>query len=184
VPVGNPVGVYDLGNQPTASSAQRLPPLDDPAINAMAEYTRSYMRDYPELNRLTEGYDHSPRHAKWAVIDTLSDWSSTPPFIGQNLDMILQRNLVSLFCRGVAINLLESLGILHMRNYLAYSDGGVNVQTENPQMIQAWLGMMKSEYEQKKQRVLIAINIEQALGSQAGGLHSEYYFVNSFFGYL
>jgi hypothetical protein len=178
------VSQYPAESKPGVTTAQALPDIDDPGINMIAEYTRMYLRDYPELNRLTEGYDHSPRHIKWAVIDTLSDWASTPPFIGQNLGLIIERNLIGLFCRGVAINLMESLGILHMRNYLAYSDGGVNVQTENPQMIQAWLGMMKSEYEQKKQRVLIALNLENALGLQTSGLHSELYFINSFFGYL
>ena len=155
-----------------------LPEIDDPVINQLAEYTRMYLRDYPELNRLTEGYDHSPRHIRWAIIDTLSDWAATPPFIGQNLQLIVYRNLQGLFCRGVAINLLESLGILHMRNHLAYSDGGVNVQTENPEMIQSWLRMMKSEYEMKKQRLLIALNIESALSPTASGLQSEYYFIN------
>jgi hypothetical protein len=160
------------------------PDINDPAINKIAEYVRFFMRDYAELNRLTEGYDHSPRHIRWAVLDTLSDWASTPPFIGQNLNLIIQRNWISIFCRGVVINLLESLGILHMRNHLAYSDGGVNVQTENPQMIRAWLQMMKSEYEQKRQRLLIALNIENALSTGSAGLQSEYYFINSFFGYL
>lgn len=143
-----------------------------------------FMRDYRELNRLTDGYDHSPRHIKWAILDTLSDWASTPPFIGQDLSLIINRNFISLFTRGVAINLLESIGILHLRNHLSYSDGGVNVQLENPQLIQSWLGMMKSEYEIKKQRMLIALNIENLLGTQVGGVHSEYYFINSFFGYL
>lgn len=160
------------------------PSLNDPLIKRFAEYARRFMRDFPELNRLTAGYDHSPRHLQWAVLDTLSDWMSTPPFIGQDLGMILDRGLISIFNRGVVITALESLGILHLRNYIAYSDGGVNVQTENPQMIQAWLQMMKSEYEQKKNRVLIALNIESALGTQASGVHSELYFVNAFFGYL
>jgi hypothetical protein len=165
-------------------SSSSPPEIDDPAINHIAEYVRLFMRDYPELNRLTDGYDHSPRHVKWAVLDTLSDWSSTPPFIGQDLTLILNRNFVSVFSRGVVINLLESIGILHLRNHLSYSDGGVNVQLENPQLIQAWLGMMKSEYEQKKQRILIALNIENLLGTQTGGVHSELFFINSFFGYL
>lgn len=165
-------------------SPSGLPDIDDPVINQLAEYARLFMRDYPELNRLTDGYDHSPRHVKWAILDTLSDWSSTPPFLGQNLSTIIDRNLISVFIRGVVINLLESLGILHLRNYLAYSDGGVNVQTENPQMIQSWLQMAKSEYEQKKQRILIAMNIENLLSSNGGGVHSELYFINSFFGYL
>lgn len=159
-----------------------LPNLDDPVLNHIAEYVRLFMRDFPELNRLTEGYDHSPRHVKWAILDTVSDWASTPPFIGQDLNMILARNFLSLFTRGVVITLLESIGILHLRNHLSYSDGGVNVQTENPQMLQSWVGMMKSEYEQKKLRTLIALNIEAALDPAQGGLHSEYYFINSFFG--
>lgn len=158
--------------------------LNDPDINTLAEYVRLFMRDYPELNRLTDGYDHSPRFIRWAVLDTISDWASTPPFIGQDLGLILSRNWTSLFCRGVVITLLTSMGILHLRNHLAYSDGGVNVQTENPQMIQAWLQMMRSEYETKRQRALIALNIEYALSLASGGLHSELYFINSFFGYL
>lgn len=142
------------------------------------------MRDYPELNRLTDGYDHSPRHMKWAVLDTLSDWQTTPPFIGVDLPTILDRNWVHVFRMGVVINCLESLGILHLRNHLAYSDGGVNVQTENPQLIQSWLQMMRPVYEQKKQRALVALNIEQALSTTSIGVHSELYFVNSFFGQM
>ena len=158
--------------------------LNDPLITQLAEYSRRFLRDYPELNRLTAGYDHSPRLLKWAVIDTLSDWMSTPPFIGQNLQMVIERGFVSVFCRGVAITALESLGILHLRNHISYSDGGVNVQTENPQLIASWLEMMKSEYERKKQRILIAMNIENVLGPMIGGVHSELYFINAFFGYL
>lgn len=159
-----------------------LPDLNDPWIGKLAEYTRERMRDYPELNRLTAKYDHSPRHIKWAVLDTLSDWSATPPFIGQSLSTIVDRNWVSLFTRGVVITLLESLGILHMRNFISYSDGGMNVQTENPQLIQSWLQMLKNEYEQKKQRALTAANIEDALSTGHIGVHSEYYFANSFYG--
>ena len=158
--------------------------LNDPLITQLAEYARRFMRDYPELNRLTSGYDHSPRHLKWAVVDTMSDWMSTPPFIGQSLQMVIERGWVSLFCRGVVITALTSLGILHLRNHISYSDGGVNVQTENPQLIAAWLEMMKSEYESKKSRVLVAMNIENGLGPMVGGVHSELYFINAFFGYL
>lgn len=159
-----------------------LPDLNDPWIGRLAEYTRERMRDYPELNRLTAKWDHSPRHLKWAVVDTMSDWSATPPFIGQNLQMIIDRNWVSLFTRGVVIVALESLGILHMRNFISYSDGGMNVQTENPQLIQSWLQMLKNEYEQKKQRALTAVNIDNALSTGTHGVHSELYFVNAFYG--
>jgi hypothetical protein len=155
--------------------------LNNPTIRSMVEGVRLFLRDYADLNRLTEGEDHSDRHIYWSILLTLSDWATTPPFVGQNdINLIVDRGWFALFLQGVVIKLLESLGILHMRNYLAYSDGGVNLQTENPQMIQAWLTMFKNEYEQKKQRALIALNIESALSM--GGLHSELLYVNSFFG--
>jgi hypothetical protein len=157
--------------------------LNDPLMRHVIEQTRIFMRDYAALNRLTKGVDHSPRHILWAAQDCLSDWMSTPPFIGQNLAMIFDRGWSHIFIRGTAIALLESLMMLHMRNYLSYSDGGVNVQTENPQMIQAALQLLKNSYEQKKTRALIALNIENALGAGMG-VHSELVHINSFFGSL
>lgn len=161
-----------------------IPALDNPLIAELAELLREFMRDHPELNRLTAGYDHSPRHMRWAVIDTISDWQSTPPFIGQNLQMIIDRNWLHPFIRGCAIECLESVGILHLRNHLSYSDGGVNVQIENPQLIRSWVDMFRQSYEHKKQRALIAANIEGALSTHMGGVHSEYVFVNAFYGSL
>lgn len=160
-----------------------FPDLNDPLLVQLAEYVREMLRDYPELNRLTSGYDHAPRHIKWAIIDTMSDWLGTPPFCGQTLEVILQRGWLSLFCKGVIISLLTGLGLLHTRNFFQYSDGGVRVETENPQMIQAWLQMFKNEYEEKKQRALMAMNIDQALGLSSHGVFSEYLGTNSFFGY-
>jgi hypothetical protein len=157
---------------------------DTDIVRRIIEWVRMFMRDYPELNRLTKGQDHSDRHIYWAILDTLSDWSATPPFIGQgDLQFITDRGWDGLFAKGVVIDLMTSLGILHTRNFLSYSDGGMNVQTENPQLIQSWLQMFKAEYEEKKQRALIAANIENALES-GPGVHSEYVFVNSFFGSL
>ena len=171
------------GGAPSGVSSL-LPDLNDPLLDKLASYVRERMRDYEPLNRLTAKLDHSPRHIKWAIIDTMSDWSSTPPFIGQDLTQIMERNWFSVFSKGVIITCLESLGILHLRNFISYSDGGMNVQTENPQLIQAWLRMMKEEYETKKQRILIAANIENMLGSGVSGVHSEYFFTNSFYGFL
>lgn len=151
-------------------------------VKRIIEWVRILLRDYPELNRLTAGYDHSDRHIYWAILSALSDWAATPPFLGQDLAYILERGWDGLFAKGVAIELLQSLGILHTRNYLAYSDGGVNVQTENPQMLQSWLQLFKNEYEQKKSRALAAANIQMAMSG--GGVHSEYAFVNNFFGAL
>jgi len=174
------------GGIPGVSSGTGSPPnyfdLNNPLMREIVENVRFFMRDYAELNRLTKGKDHSNRHIMWAVLDTLSDWSATPPFIGNSLSSIIQRGWQSIFIRGVAISLIESLYFLHLRNFVSYSDGGVNIQIENPQLIQAALQLLKNEYEQKKQRVLIAANIDGALSGH--GVHSEYVFVNSFWGTL
>lgn len=156
--------------------------LNNPLMRELVENVRFFMRDYTELNRLTKGKNHSDRHIMWAVLDTLSDWMSTPPFIGNDLSAIIRNGWQSIFIRGVTISLLESLHFLHLRNFISYSDGGVNLQIENPQLLQAAMQLLKNEYEQKKTRVLIAANIEGAL--RGVGVHSEYLFVNSFWGAL
>lgn len=166
----------------TGNRSPSIADMNTPIFREICENARFFLRDFAELNRMTKGFDHSKRHIMWATLDTLSDWASTPPFIGQTLDMIFGRGWQHIFIRGVAISLLESLMFLHLRNFLSYSDGGVNVQTENPQMLQATIRMMKNEYEQKKKKVLIAVNIESAISGV--GVHSEYLFVNSFWGAL
>ena len=157
--------------------------MNNALFREICENVRFFLRDFAELNRLTKGFDHSKRHIMWATLDTLSDFASTPPFLGVDLDTIITRGWQHIFIRGIAISLLESLRFLHLRNFLSYSDGGVNVQTENPQMLAATISMMKNEYEQKKKQVLIAANIEAALNAGPGA-HSEYLFVNSFWGAL
>lgn len=158
-----------------------VPAPEDPRIQRVVGAVREYLRDHPHLNRLTAGHDHNDRHIYWAMLDTLSDWSVTPPFIGQDFDLILRRGWFALLKDGIVIRLLTSLGLLHTRNFLSYSDGGVNVQTENPQLLQAWLQMFKNEYEQKKTRALIALNIENAI-SEGGGVHSDYIYASAWFG--
>ena len=140
--------------------------LNNPLMKQTVENVRYFMRDYAVLNRLTKGLDHNDRHIAWSVLDTLSDWASTPPFVFDGtLQGIVDQRWNHVFIRGVAISLLESLMFLHMRNFIGYSDGGINVQVENPQMIQSTLQLMRSEYENKKNRILVAHNIDSALRS-------------------
>jgi hypothetical protein len=155
--------------------------INDPLIVQVIGYTRFALRDFEELNRLTVGVDHSDRHIYWAILMTLSDWASTPPFVGANFQYIMNHGWIALFVRGVMCELIQSLMFLHMRNYLSYSDGGVPVQTEHPQLLQSSLTMMRSIYEQQKLRALVAANIEDAFNAGIG-IHSEYVHVNSFYG--
>ena len=160
-----------------------IPGLSD-QFNAFIHMMRLWMRDYPQLNRLIRGVEHSNRLIAWAVLDFLSDFNMSPPPLGQyTIEQILDLGYSSLARRGTAIALIESVGLLQTRNQLNFSDGGINVgiSDKTPQLMN-WLNMFQSKYEQDKTKVKISLNIQGILGEQ--GVHSEYYFINGFYGSL
>ena len=143
-------------------------------MNEMVAYVRLFLRDQPELNRLTAGYEHSPRMIAWAIIDALDDWNNTPPFIGTiSITSFPSRHML---CRGATIALLESSGLLQTRNYLTFSDGGLTITVGKPQLVMQWLNMMKQSYEEKKIRWKSSANVELAM--DGAGTFSEYFIIN------
>lgn len=146
-------------------------------LEEFIQQVRTYMRDYPELNRLIKGEESSNRQIVWAILDTLDDFNTSPPFTSYTLFSFPSR---SLLLRGIVCSLLESIGLLQTRNHLNVSDGGLQVGiSDKTPFIQSWLNLLRNAYEEKKMRLKIAINIENAWG---GGIHSEYRFVNNFYG--
>jgi len=160
-----------------------IPGLSD-QFNAFISMMRFWMRDQPALNRLIRGVEHSNRLIAWATVDFLSDFNSTPPPLGQyTIEQLLDLGYTSLARRGTAIALIESVGLLQTRNQLNFSDGGINVgiSDKTPQL-QSWLQLFQSKYEQDKLKIKVSLNINQIIGE--AGVHSEYYFVNGFYGSL
>jgi hypothetical protein len=172
-PTTNPDTVI---SSPSVINQQLVPKLDI-KLEEFIQSVRLFMRDYRELNRLIDGVEHSNRQIVWAIMDTVDDFNTTPPFTNFTLFNIPSRHVL---LRGVACALLESLGILQTRNHLNFTDGGIQVGVnDKTEYIQRWLQLMKNQYEEKKQRIKVAYNIESAWG---GGLNSEYRFVNNFYG--
>ncbi len=146
-------------------------------LDSLVQYVRSFTRDYPELNRLISGEESSNRQIVWAILDTLDDFNTTPPFTHFSLGNFPSR---SLFVRGTVISLLQSIGLLQTRNQLSFTDGGIQVGiNDKTPFIQSWLTMFMNSYESKKERIKVAYNIETAW---EGGVNSEYRFVNNFYG--
>lgn len=146
-------------------------------LNHFIQQVRTFLRDYPELNRLVAGVENSNRQIVWAISDTLDDFNTTPHFTNFGLTNFPSK---SLLLRGVTCTLLESVGLLQTRNHLQFSDGGIQVGiNDKTQFIQAWLQLFRNSYEEKKTRIKVAINIENAWG---GGVDSEYRFINNFYG--
>lgn len=146
-------------------------------LNDIVGQVRMYLRDFPELNRLIRGEESSNRQIIWAIMDTVDDFNTTPPFTKFTL---LNFPSKSLFIRGVACSLLESVGLLQTRNHLNFSDGGIQVGiSDKTPFIQSWLSVLRNSYEEKKMRIKVAYNIETAWG---GGVFSEYRLANTFYG--
>lgn len=146
-------------------------------LNAFVQQVRTYLRDYPELNRLIAGEESSNRQIVWAIMDALDDFNSTPPFTGFSLANFPSK---SLLLRATVIGLLESIGLLQTRNQLSFSDGGIQVGiNDKTPYIQAWLQLLSNKYEEKKMKLKVAYNIESGWD---GGIFSEYLFTNSFYG--
>lgn len=149
-------------------------PAASARMNEMVAYVRMYMRDFPELNRLIKGQESSPRQIAWAIVDTMDDWASTPPFLG--VPSISSFPSKHLLCRGAVIALLEGIALLQTRNHLTFSDGGLTVTVGTPQLILQYLSMMKQSYEEKKARFKASQNIEMAM--DGAGTYSEYFVIN------
>lgn len=139
---------------------------------------RLFLNDTPELNRLTSKYESSDDQLDLAIMLALDDYNVTTPLIGS----ITIENYPSLYLLlyGASIQLLRSNGILHSRNELSYSSGGMSVQIfDKTRHYQSWIAQFVTEYERKKAHFKIAQNINNALGA---GVHSEYsllgYFVD------
>jgi hypothetical protein len=162
-----PMGSRESGDLPNARTQ-----IDD-FINMV----RLFMRDYAELNRLIAGEESNNRQIAWALMDTLDDFNTTPPFTRFGVWDFPSR---SLLLRGTVASLLESIGLLQTRNHLQFSDGGITVGiNDKTQFLQAWIQIFRNAYEDKKLKLKVAYNIESAWG---GGIHSEFRFINNFYG--
>lgn len=152
-------------------------PIAQIELNNFVNQVRSFMRDYPELNRLIAGVESSNRQIVWAIFDSLDDFNTSPPFTSHDINSFPSK---SLLIRATVCSLLESIGLLQTRNHLQFSDGGITVGvSDKTPFIQSWLQLFRNAYEAKKEKLKVAYNIETAWG---GGVFSEYRFVNNFYG--
>lgn len=160
------------------SNVVEYAPLPMPGLPAsMAAFVqeiRAYMRDYPELNRLLDGEENSDRMIVWAIIDALDDFNATPPPVTFSFGQI-PRSMLRL---GTVSRLLESVILLSIRNQLAYSDGGINLNLDKSGLLIQAKQMMEASWEQKKREWKISQNISQGYAS----VSSEYWLISGFYG--
>lgn len=151
-----------------------------PVMQAFVQLVRLFLRDHAELNRLVAGEESTDRQIMWAVIDALADFNGTPHLTGYTLEELLEQGQQNLLLRMTVISVLESVGMLQTRNQLNYSNGGITVGVnDKTPMLMNWLQYFRATTDQMKQRVKVALNINQILGANSVGVHSEYWITNT-----
>lgn len=141
----------------------------DDSVQVILRQVRSFLRDHPEVNALLDGEETGDALLELFVDMAIDDWNTTPPLLGAiQVTNHPSRSLLILYVCGLC---LWSAAILQARNNLAYSDGGISVQTsDKSQIYQQLASQLMGRYEQMKMRLKKSQNAEAAYG----GLLSEY----------
>ena len=146
----------------------------NPAVYNFIQMVRFWMRDFAVLNRLIEGEENSDRMILWAIIDACDDFNNTPPLLKFRFEDLPK----SILKYGVALVLMESLTFLSVRNSLAYSDGGININIDKTSQLMQLRAMMEASYDMKKKAWKVAQNISQGYDS----ISSEYRLLAGYYG--
>lgn len=159
------------------NSPQELSTESRRTLEGLIQQVRLFMRDYPSVNRLLKGEESSDRAIAWALMDACSEWSATPPLLGNVSPS--SHPAPHLLIRCATATLLQSVSFLQTRNNLSYSDGevSINSSSRSPELTQQAAMLMQS-YESQKQRLKIAQNIEGGWGT---GLHSDLLGANAYY---
>ena len=155
-----------------------LLPKNTVALTEFVQRIRHFMRDFPELNRLIKGEEHSDRFIIYAIQEALEDFNTTVPVTSYTLDNFPSPYILR---QGAVVILLESSVVLQTRNHISFSDGGIQVAADKVPLYQSLIQLFSSKYERMKQNYKIYLNIEGGWGS---GPYSEYRWVNGFYGGL
>lgn len=161
-------------------SLQGIPGMST-ATRSFINMVRAFLRDQPELNRLTDGEESNDRQIAWAIMDALSRFNGTPPLLGNSgLEGLLAANQHYLLLRMTVCALLESVALLQIRNRLSYTTGGMTVAiNDKGQELLNVIQFYRNITDQELLRVKIAMNISQMLDGSASGIFSEFWSVNA-----
>lgn len=137
-------------------------------------HIRTRMRDFPELNTLIDGEEHSDQYILDAIGEVLSVMNTTPPPIGQ---MLVSNSPRHLLVDGTISILLESAAILLFRNEIGFSSGGFTVQLSQHHNYLQMSQMFRNRFENKLKEHKVAVNHQQGVDG-SGGVASDWAILN------
>lgn len=137
-------------------------PYREPA-QSLIDLIRKFLKDFPKLNELKGKSDFNDDELYMFLMMAVSDWNSTPPIMAPvNLET---HPSIDWLVVASSVWAMQSMGILHYRNDLAYSDNGVSINpwSKGPQYF-GIAGTLAQSSEMKKREMKFAINCMMAGG--------------------
>jgi len=123
---------------------------------------RTFLGDRPEENRLIPDQELSDDKLDLALEMALDEYNNTPPFETVTFETFPSLTLI---LHGAAIQSLIMAGIVMDRNYLNFSDGGIQeVINDKGRSYQGWIQSLIAKYQQEASGIKTSLNMERNFG--------------------
>jgi hypothetical protein len=144
----------------------------DERLNRATRSLRHFIRDKQELNRLLlNRNESSDEELKQCLCQAIMDWNGSPPPL-PIVDLASHPNKY-LLLQCAAYMALTGAGIWHSREHMPSQDGGTSADDHaKASEYSGWIGTLYQDYEQKKEKQKISMNLMSAINGQ--GIPSEY----------
>ena len=138
------------------------PPGIRKSEDELVKMLRTFLGDTPEDNKLIPDKEMSDDKLKLALNLALDEYNNTPPFEQRSF---LTFPSLSIIIHGGAIQALTMAGIIQTRNYLNFSDGGIQeVISDKASGYQSWIGNLVGKYQSEALNLKTALNMEENFG--------------------
>ena len=123
---------------------------------------RTFLGDSPEENKLIPDQEISDDKLALALDMALDLHNKTPPFENTTFQTFPS---LTLMLHGGAIQALIMAGIVQNRNYISFSDGGVQeVLSDKGPAYQGWIQNLMGQYREETLNLKTSLNMERGFG--------------------
>jgi hypothetical protein len=123
---------------------------------------RTFLGDTPEENKLIPDESLSNDKLGLAIDLTIDLHNKTPPFENVTYETFPS---LTLLLHGATIQCLIMAGLVAQRNYISFSDGGIqeSVQNHGPAW-QSWIQSLMGMYREETLSLKTSLNMERGFG--------------------
>jgi len=128
----------------------------------LVKMLRTFLGDTPEENRLIPDESLSNDKLGLAIDLTIDLHNKTPPFENVTYETFPS---LTLMLHGATIQCLIMAGLVAQRNYISFSDGGIqeSVQNHGPAW-QSWIQSLMGMYREETLSLKTSLNMERGFG--------------------